>query len=698
MKPLRIAESLMIALLVLGLAGVAAPRAAEPQAFLQTTFSRANTARSAIETAYREGRLSFEEMILLKARSLREPLLLPDAYRGEAPDKCGTATAIEIEHALPHLPGEIADEIRAMRARPVCDTYHETAHFRIHFDTSGQHMILGYPGTAYRDSVAVALEKSWAEEIGMGFRQPPSDAGDPDGGGGNGLYDVYVQDLAYGYLGVCYGSYTVPSTPRTDCTSYIVIDNDYAGYGFPDPIDIMKVTASHEFCHACQFSSNYTVDTWYMECTSVWIEDVVYDDVDDYRDYLFYYLNYPYASFEWQDPTGLRMYGSCIWNFFLTEHVDPLIVPTIWSELEPDNKVYPRTDAALGTHGRSLDEEFTTYCVWNWFTGSRDDGGHYDEGGSWPLVAYERTYTTYPVIGGGPTAAHRPDHMAWNYVRLSNPGGSEDILDVCYDGPTQSLTKNYACVNTLSDGGTKVEYGDIFLDQFGNGSMSITDWDHLTEVAVVVVNASTSSEDMGYSIDVDRSSPVAGSLTATAASVDAIVRLRWTLAALDDVTELNIYRAMRPDGPYARLNGEPLAPTSPGSYADADVLPGEELWYELRATLLDGTEDVVGSGPVHARVEGVLGLALHGASPNPFRESATIEFTVPSGTTSARVTIYDVRGRVVTTLFTGPIEWGRHTASWDGRNENGERVAQGIYFCSLEVPGAIVSTKITLLR
>jgi hypothetical protein len=697
MKPFRIALFVLAPLFVLAAAGAALPHAVESEIRPQTTFNRANTARAAIEAAYAAGGLSFDEMILLKARSLYEPDRLPGRYRGEWPDKCGTATAREIDDALPRLRSDVADQIRSMRARPVCDSYYDTAHFRIHYDTSGEHTILGHPSTAYRDSIAAAVERCWADEIGMGFRQPPNDGGDPDGGGGNGLYDVYVQNLAPGYLGYCQGVYTVPATPRSDCTSYAVIDNDYAGYG--DAYDLMKVTVAHEFCHACQFSSNYTTDTWYMECTAVWVEDVIYDEIDDYRDYLPFYFNYPYASLDWNDGTGLRMYGSCVWDFFLTEHVDPLIVPEIWSALEAGSDVYARTDAALAAHGTTLEDAFKTYSVWNWFTGIRDDGAHYEEGGSWPLVTYEITYSSYPVIDGGPSLTRRPDHMGWNYIRLSNAGGPNDVLDVMYDGPWQSDTRSYASINTISDGGSEAEYGDIFLDQYGNGAIPVTEWDDLSIAAVVIVNASTdpADDDMVYTIDVDCSSPVAGSLTA-AVQEGAAVTLRWVLADPASVTALDVYRARDAAGPYSRVNEEPIAVASTGAYVDDDVLPGDELWYELRATLTDGTTDTVGEGPVFARIEGALGLTLSPPRPNPLRDSASIEFTIPAGARTARLAIYDARGRLVRTLVDGTAGRGAYTAVWDGTDGRGERIAAGVYFCSLEVPGAVLTEKITVLR
>jgi flagellar hook assembly protein FlgD len=84
--------------------------------------------------------------------------------------------------------------------------------------------------------------------------------------------------------------------------------------------------------------------------------------------------------------------------------------------------------------------------------------------------------------------------------------------------------------------------------------------------------------------------------------------------------------------------------------------------------------------------------------PNPFRETASIEFTIPSGPGLGRIAIYDARGRLVRVLVDGAPGRGRHVVTWDGTGDAGERVAAGVYFCSLEVPGAVLARKLTLLR
>ena len=48
----------------------------------------------------------------------------------------------------------------------------------------------------------------------------------------------------------------------------------------------MRVTAAHEFFHAVQFGYDYFEDVWLMEASSAWVEDEIFDDIDDNRQYL----------------------------------------------------------------------------------------------------------------------------------------------------------------------------------------------------------------------------------------------------------------------------------------------------------------------------------------------------------------------------------------------------------------------------
>ncbi len=69
--------------------------------------------------------------------------------------------------------------------------------------------------------------------------------------------------------------------------------------------------------------------------------------------------------------------------------------------------------------------------------------------------------------------------------------------------------------------------------------------------------------------------------------------------------------------------------------------------------------------------------------PNPSAEGTTICFEAPhSG--RATVEIYDVMGRLVTTILDASVGPGRHTRIWAGRDATGFAVSPGVYFVRLE--------------
>lgn len=81
--------------------------------------------------------------------------------------------------------------------------------------------------------------------------------------------------------------------------------------------------------------------------------------------------------------------------------------------------------------------------------------------------------------------------------------------------------------------------------------------------------------------------------------------------------------------------------------------------------------------------ETVSGLAALGEpAPNPARNEIAMEF-LTTRTGDARLMVYDLRGRLVRRLDLGTVSAGPHRAAWDGRDEKGQRVDSGIYFCSV---------------
>jgi len=97
--------------------------------------------------------------------------------------------------------------------------------------------------------------------------------------------------------------------------------------------------------------------------------------------------------------------------------------------------------------------------------------------------------------------------------------------------------------------------------------------------------------------------------------------------------------------------------------------------------------------------ETVTSFSLEPAFPNPFASTVgtVVTLAVPKATRAA-VRIYNVRGRVVRELHDGNISRGRRRFVWYGRDDNGRRVASGIYIVRAESPETAVVEKVILVR
>ncbi|MFO7659768.1 MAG: FlgD immunoglobulin-like domain containing protein, partial [Candidatus Cloacimonadaceae bacterium] len=69
--------------------------------------------------------------------------------------------------------------------------------------------------------------------------------------------------------------------------------------------------------------------------------------------------------------------------------------------------------------------------------------------------------------------------------------------------------------------------------------------------------------------------------------------------------------------------------------------------------------------------------------PNPFSAETTISYSVPKDG-MAQLTVYNTKGQVVRTLAHNNVKAGNFTATWNGKDESGNSVANGIYFLRLD--------------
>jgi len=83
--------------------------------------------------------------------------------------------------------------------------------------------------------------------------------------------------------------------------------------------------------------------------------------------------------------------------------------------------------------------------------------------------------------------------------------------------------------------------------------------------------------------------------------------------------------------------------------------------------------------------------------PNPFNPETTIDFSI-SRNAEASVTIYNMLGQKVRSLFSGKVAPGTHNVKWDATNDLGQAVTSGVYFYTLTVENQTQTRKMVLMR
>lgn len=160
------------------------------------------------------------------------------------------------------------------------------------------------------------------------------------------------------------------------------------------------------------------------------MEDIVFDNVNDYIAYLKFFFDYPWRSLrtfsDEPDPEGLHAYASAIWALFLAQRYHPVILREIWEVCGQKSGFNTfdafRTVLARSPYNSSFEAEWATFLVWNYFTGSRWASWSYAEGRYYPKLAGvdSAVYSHYPVSDTSSLIGYPrdPDELAASYLRF----------------------------------------------------------------------------------------------------------------------------------------------------------------------------------------------------------------------------------------------------------------------------------------
>jgi hypothetical protein len=257
----------------------------------------------------------------------------------------------------------------------------------------------------------------------LGWREPKSDG---TLGGGNGKTDIYLSQIGgelFGYASPDPDQATKGHRLPRRLHGYLVLDNDYSAFEFPGttPTRDLEVTLAHEYNHILQFGYDAFQDTWFAESSATWMEDQVYNRINDYLRYVKRWVQ------RYDTPltaSSIKEYGSAVWNEWLARRYGISIVRKAWAgaiHVRPGGfsvGAYERAIRAAGPSDFSHDFARFATDVAEWRTG---------EG-----FRESRLYPDMPrqgglVLGGG-RQTRLLNHTTFQMLRVPARGGRAVVV------------------------------------------------------------------------------------------------------------------------------------------------------------------------------------------------------------------------------------------------------------------------------
>ncbi|MDH7515195.1 MAG: hypothetical protein QHI48_04895 [Bacteroidota bacterium] len=341
-----------------------------------------------------------DEAFIAYLRSVREGRVVQGVQGIAVHAPCRFDLTLETARRLslisPALKQDLESLLRPLRTQT--DIVSASGKFIVHFDTTGSNtpalLDAGgnrIPGTAhaYATALAVALDSAYEMEVvRAGYLPPPFETG-------RNTYAVYIREMVSDY------GWTVPvvqipsTTVQPLYTTYMEIDNDFAGKYYTKGLDGARATVAHEFHHMIQLGryGAWYSDRWVHEMSSTYYEDYVFDRINDYYQYLpdfFAHTERPlYAWGEWGYPL-------IVLPKMLEKRFPSGVLRGMWEGMQRYEPVTALDNALRNASPPSdLTAEMCIFARWNYATGFRFADAapedRYDEGAVYPLVSFAST-------------------------------------------------------------------------------------------------------------------------------------------------------------------------------------------------------------------------------------------------------------------------------------------------------------------
>jgi hypothetical protein len=195
-----------------------------------------------------------------------------------------------------------------------------------------------------------------------------------------------------------------------------------------------------------QFAYDDSESDWLYEATATYMEDKVYDAVDDYLYFVADFQTNPHRTLSWaSDGNDLYEYGGSVFLHYLSERFDndaTNVVRGLWTDSSSvdffdalEDTILPSI-AGAPTDMMGLYADFAGY---RWLAGSNADGVWSDEAPQWDRVPATRFDSLAQATSSGNTMASPPQKLGARYVEvLTADGVAGDRLTFTAHGETDT--------------------------------------------------------------------------------------------------------------------------------------------------------------------------------------------------------------------------------------------------------------------
>ena len=312
-------------------------------------------------------RQQFEDGKLSANETIRAQLLLLNSTSGNSKKKHKCITPVSVmahnhwDELSPKVKSDFQDSFRQPQLMAIESYVSSSGKFRVQYETTGNDAVpLADENNNlvpdYVEWIAEAADSSYDRFIELGFTDIFSVKSAP--------FNIIVEDNgAYGFV--------PPNAP------YIGIENDFDG--FPTNTDpegnqkgAVKVTMAHELKHVFQFVQNGwsgDPDRW-LEMDATLYEEVMYDEVNDYYNYL-----NGFGSNFFRSPTTTLIPGSyedITWALFFEERYGNTFWTNVWERIEaasPNITFFSAIEGALSDFDVSFEEAVAENFLWHFTSG-----------------------------------------------------------------------------------------------------------------------------------------------------------------------------------------------------------------------------------------------------------------------------------------------------------------------------------------